>query len=327
MNCFSRSKTHRVEFQFSRFVFDCAMRFSVNDPKFETIHPSSSRKSGGPGSGLWVALVLLTLVCSSRAEVSSTNHSFPGLAYYSETRTQPPTRMFVAEIDLTNPKVRLHVSPGGPDPDGAGPWQTTLMPPTKIAARDGFDLVVNGDFFRARGVKDAEGTNSPFRAAIWSAVTGPAVTDGRLWATNANRRPCLVVDKNGKAAIKTLGRPEADDWQVVAGNTMLVKNGKVVPHDNKLRHPRTVVGLNADATKLVILVVDGRKPGVAIGMNYDELAAEMIRLGCKDALNLDGGGSSVMAVRDPAKGDFRILNQPTDGRERAVANALGISVR
>jgi hypothetical protein len=42
---------------------------------------------------------------------------------------------------------------------------------------------------------------------------------------------------------------------------------------------------------------------------------------------LDGGGSSVMAVRDPANGSFRILNQPTDGRERAVANALGISVR
>jgi hypothetical protein len=34
-----------------------------------------------------------------------------------------------------------------------------------------------------------------------------------------------------------------------------------------------------------------------------------------------------MAVRDPAKGEFRILNQPTDGRERAVANVLGISVR
>ncbi len=68
----------------------------------------------------------------------------------------------------------------------------------------------------------------------------------------------------------------------------------------------------------------GRKPGVALGMSYHELAAEMIRLGCKEALNLDGGGSSVMAVRDPAAGRIKILNQPTDGRERAVADALGI---
>jgi len=234
--------------------------------------------------------------------------------------------MFVAEVDLTKPDVRVHVSPGGADPDGGGPWQTTLMQPTKIAARDGFDLVVNGDFFRARGIKDAEGTNSTFRAEAWSAVSGPAVTDGKLWATNTSR-PCLVVRKDGSVAIQTLGQPAADDWQVVAGNTMLVENGAAVSHTNKLRHPRTAVGLNAAGSKLILLVVDGRKPSVAVGMSYDELAAEMIRLGSQQALNLDGGGSSVMAVRDPVKGEFHILNQPTDGRERAVANALGISIQ
>ena len=277
----------------------------------------------------WVSLLLfgLLLVCDGQAEISSTNRPFPGVVYYSETRRQPPTRMFVAEIDLTNPDVRLQISPGGPDPDGDGPWQTTLMQPTKIAAREGFDLVVNGDFFRARGVKDAEGTNSAFRAAQWSAVTGPAVSNGKAWSTTATKRPCLIIRNNGRAAIEMLAKPGADDWQVVSGNTMLVRDGVVVPHENKVRHPRTVVGLNADRTKLTLVVVDGRKPGIAVGMNYDELAAEMIRLGCKEALNLDGGGSSVMAVRDPAKGEFRILNQPTDGRERAVANVLGVSVR
>jgi exopolysaccharide biosynthesis protein len=107
---------------------------------------------------------------------------------------------------------------------------------------------------------------------------------------------------------------------------MLVEAGVAVPHTNQLRHPRTAVGLDAQRTKLVILVVDGRKPGTAIGMSCDELAAEMIRLGCHQALNLDGGGSSVMAIRDPATAEFRLLNAPTDGRERAVANALGVSV-
>jgi hypothetical protein len=293
-----------VELCSGRFVFDATMRTIIA-----------------------FVLIGVAFVGSSWADVSPTNQLCPGVIYYSESRTQPPTRMFVAEIDLTNPKVRLQVSPGGPDPDGAGPWQTTLMQPTKIAARDGFDLVVNGDFFRARGVKDAEGTNSAFRSALWSAVTGPAVSDGRIWSTSNSNRPCFVVRKDGKVVIKMLGKPGPDDWEVVSGNTMLVKNGEVVPRDNKLRHPRTVVGLNAEANKLFLVVVDGRKPGLAVGMNYDELAAEMIRLGCKDALNLDGGGSSVMAVRDSAKNEFKILNQPTDGRERAVANVLGVVVR
>ena len=273
-------------------------------------------------------LALLAVAWADRAsaEMSVTNHPFPGIAYYAETRRQPPTRMFVAVIDLTNPKLRLQVSPGGPDPDGPGEWQTTLMRPTKIAAREGLDFVVNGDFFRARDIKDAEGANAAFRADNWSAVSGPAVTHGKIWATSLDRKPSLVVHKNRKVTIETLARPTPDDWEVVAGNTMLVKDGAAIPHENQTRHPRTAVGLDATGDKLFLLVVDGRKPGVAVGMSYDELAAEMVRLGCRQAFNLDGGGSSVMAVRDPATREFHILNEPTDGRERPVANALGVSV-
>lgn len=277
----------------------------------------------------FVAPVVLSLALAGTvwADVSSTNNPFPGITYFSETRAQPPTRLFVAEIDLTNPKVRIQVSPGGPDPDGPGPWQTTLMQPTKIAARDGFDFVINGDFYRVPAADAPERTNAVNPAVDWCAVTGPAVSSGKVWSTSSRSKPCLVVGKDGKVAIKSVGRPGAGDWQLVAGNTILVKDGQAVTHSNKVRHPRTVVGLNATATKLIILVVDGRKPGIAVGMNYDELAAEMIRLGCDSALNLDGGGSSVMAIRDPVKKEFLLLNEPTDGRERAVANALGVTVR
>ena len=277
-------------------------------------------------AGLLALLALALSPCAALGEISATNHPFAGVAYYAETRTNPPTRLFIAEVDLTNPQVQLRVSRGGADPDGAGEWQTTLMQPTKIAAREKFDLVVNGDFFKARGVKDAEGTNSAYRASIWALVEGPAVTDGQTWSTSTTGRPCLVVHTNHSVTIETLTQPPPDAWEVIGGNTILVKDGKLVPHTNKIRHPRTVVGFDAKRTKLVLLVVDGRKPGVAIGMTYDELGAEMLRLGCDEALNLDGGGSSVLAIREPAAGKFRILNEPTDGRERAVANALGVVV-
>ena len=278
---------------------------------------------------LYVSLVggLLNcpLILPAHGEISATNHPFPGILYFSETRTNPPTRLFVAEVNLKTPKLHVRVAPGGPDPDGPGQWQTTLLEPTKIATREDFDLVVNGDFFDARGVKDAEGEKSPYRANNWAAVVGPAVTDGKVWSARGAGRPCLVVHKNGSVTIEMREKPASDGWEVVGGNTLLIKDGADVAPLVPTRHPRTVVGLDETGTKLIILVVDGRKPGIAVGMSYHELAAEMLRLGCQQALNLDGGGSSVMAVRDPQNGKMAILNEPTDGHERPVANVLGIS--
>ncbi len=260
------------------------------------------------------------------AQTSTTNRPFPGIAIVSETRTNPPQRLFVAEVDLTNPKLRLHVAPGGPDPDGAGQWETTLLQPTRIAAREKFDLVVNGDFYEVPRAQDGA-SNFTYRVAGWAAVSGPAMSAGTVWSTSAAPRPCLVVDEQGKVSLRSLREPRARDREVIAGNVFLLQDGKVVAQTNKARHPRTVAGLNRDGTRLVLLVVDGRKPGVANGMNYDELAAEMLRLGCHEALNLDGGGSSVLAVRENGREEFKILNAPTDGRERAVANVLGVSVQ
>ena len=272
------------------------------------------------------AFVLLRFIFSANGEMSATNEALPGVFIHSETRTNPPTRLFVAEVDLKNPRLHLRVSPGGGDPDGPGKWQTTLLQPTKIAEREKFDFVVNGDFFKARGVNDGEETNAAFRAEQWALVEGPAVTDGSTWAISTNARPCLVVHTNHSVTIETLTQPAPDAWEVIAGNNLLVKDGVIVPHQTKVRHPRTVVGLDATGNRLTLLVVDGRKPGVAVGMSYDELAAEMLRLGCTQALNLDGGGSSVMAVRAAGKDKMEFLNVPTDGRERAVANVLGIAV-
>jgi len=62
--------------------------------------------------------------------------------------------------------------------------------------------------------------------------------------------------------------------------------------------------------------VDGRQPGTAVGMSHHELAEFMMRLGCTDALNMDGGGSSTLWY------DGKVINQPSDGVPRAVGNAL-----
>ncbi len=70
--------------------------------------------------------------------------------------------------------------------------------------------------------------------------------------------------------------------------------------------------------ELLIVTVDGRQPGYSEGMTLSEFAKFLLSLGCTDAMNLDGGGSTTMVVRG------RIVNSPSDGSERKVANALAL---
>lgn len=277
----------------------------------------------------------LCAIAPIRAEFPG-KQPFPGVTYESETRTDPPNRLFVTKVNLGTRNLRLEVAPGGADPDGPGQWETTLMRPTDVAAREGFDLVINGDFFNIRSAKQATQSAPPAKTAnhpeyqsksvIWADAVGPAVSNGRTWSTTKEPHPCLVVRKNGKVTIEDVTTPSADAQSVIAGNTMIVDDGKAVEHQNKKIHPRTVLGLDRKGKTLTILTVDGRRPGISVGMSYEELAKEMLRLGCWDAVNLDGGGSTILAMRDPKGGEYKTLNTPSDGRERPVANVLGIKV-
>lgn len=272
------------------------------------------------------AFCTLLSACSHLSHTHSTA-SAPEIVLKSEVWTNPPMHLFIAEVNLKNPRVQVRVAGGGLDPDGPGPWQTILTPPTQIAAREHFDLVVNGDFFASRRIKNPDGsTNTLPDPQHWGSAQGVAVTDGVTWSTAKTNRPCLIVHKDGSLAIKPLKKPGPDDWEVVGGNVILLRNGSIVHHADTNRHPRTCVGLNTDHSKMILLVVDGRKPGVSIGMRYDDLAATLLRLGCSDALNLDGGGSTIMAVLNKATGEYRTLNVPSDGHERPVADVLGIRV-
>jgi hypothetical protein len=104
--------------------------------------------------------------------------------------------------------------------------------------------------------------------------------------------------------------------QLIGGNTWLIQNGNV-NQDNGDRHPRTAVGFNQDSTQFFMFVVDGRQPGLSVGMSYKELGDYMKSWGVHQGLNLDGGGSSTMVVRGA------IVNSPSDiGGERSVANSL-----
>ncbi|MBE3550576.1 MAG: phosphodiester glycosidase family protein [Brockia lithotrophica] len=111
--------------------------------------------------------------------------------------------------------------------------------------------------------------------------------------------------------------------------TMLVEDGQVSSmvyetggHTHP-RRPRTGIGLTADG-KVIALTVDGDAPsyGISDGMNLEEFAKAMQRLGAVVAVNLDGGGSTTMAARRFGSSEVTVVNRPGDGSERANANSI-----
>jgi hypothetical protein len=108
----------------------------------------------------------------------------------------------------------------------------------------------------------------------------------------------------------------------VGSNVPVVRGGAPAPDIGgdapifRDRAPRTAVGWRADG-RLLLVTVDGRQPGSALGMSLPELADLLVALGAVEAANLDGGGSTTMAVGDA------LANRPSDvGGQRAVGPVL-----
>ena len=120
------------------------------------------------------------------------------------------------------------------------------------------------------------------------------------------------------------------DWiemgvvHAVGAGPRLVKDGKIAINGVEERFqsdvlygraPRTGFGVT-ETGEIVLVTVNGRRGAVSVGMTLRELAELMITLGAVDAINLDGGGSATLVVRD------RVLNLPSDGRDRPVGSAI-----
>lgn len=110
--------------------------------------------------------------------------------------------------------------------------------------------------------------------------------------------------------------------EMSGGNPLLLEGGAILDTENALDHlvyrrPRTALGTDASGKRMVMLVVDGDSynKGISAGVNSKDLAAMMLAVGCTEAVNFDGGGSSSLYTSP-----FGVLNRPSDGHDRAVRN-------
>jgi exopolysaccharide biosynthesis protein len=287
-----------------------------------------------PSALLFLPLVLLL----QSAPSDQATPAVPAAAYEITRIDEDDLKAFVVKVRLTDPRVTVSVVPAHPqDPDGEGPCVTTLRPVSQVARERDFEIAVNASFFAAPAVRPFNGKNIRYFAGNPGHPVGWLVHEGHVLTKPARENmPTLIVRTDGSVGIEPslTEMPEAVRF-AVSGNVMLLDAGQPVEHANDTaRHPRTALGLSQDKTTLILLVVDGRREGWSRGCTYGELASKLIEHGAYVGMNLDGGGSSTLVIKDPATGVHAIANRPSDRSpaydwmsiERAVTDVIGIDI-
>lgn len=193
------------------------------------------------------------------------------------------------------------------------------------------------------------GSTTPGVSTKYPVWTEMVVEDGVVKEFSENK-PGIPIPKNGYVVMATMGNEKflTDNFKVgdpvsyeiklnvdssqmqmaLTGGSMLVQGGKVAPYfthsaAGESRQPRTAAGTTEDGKTLLIVTVDGRQKNDSIGMTQAELAEYMKELGCANAINFDGGSSTVMVARQEGATDLSTVNTPSEGW-RNVSASLGV---
>lgn len=240
-----------------------------------------------------------------------------GTSFWIDGKGQPHIGQVAARFRATGPNgldIPLGLNQERGD-DAAVLYTPTIGSSTRTAS--GLELILE---------RSGDGDWLPLRAGVSYRTRVAALAE----QGNIELRPGTMVLSIGPILAQKLVAPAPGDeisldlatspdltgvTVAVGGGPILLDAGKSPEWSgSQPRHPRTALGWNDE--QFILVVVDGRQRDLSAGMTCPELASLMKRLGCEYAVNLDGGGSSTLWL------DRHIMNSPSDGRERAVANSL-----
>ncbi len=272
---------------------------------------------------LGAAAALLGGSALHAADTEST--PFPGVRYVHRQVSEPRAiDMHVVIIDLSQPGVRM-VTTGA---NGDRPGETDLETTRAFVKRTGAQIGINSGFFGRTTKEQGLGGADLCSLAV---SDGVKVSDWGTWVKDAiNIGADNTVTFVTRAKDDTTGymtTPDVELYNAMAGNVRLIRAGVVLPgKGGDTTYPQAAVGHTADH-RLILFVSDGRQPGFSAGMTYEEVAVVLKEFGAVDAIAFDGGGSATMVMADGKDGEPRVLNRPSDGKERAVGNNLGVLIR
>jgi hypothetical protein len=259
-----------------------------------------------------VALLLVAPAMAAAAPVlDSSVEIHPGIQHDHYTDATIPAKLDVVAVDISDQEIGLV----------ATTEQQAGMTTSAFASAVGAQVAINGDLFSPAGFVPrglAIGNGVPWSdshddtaAAVFffhPATTGDYTVAGTVVPQNTTVPADLPADVAG----------------AVSGQPMLVQAGKAGSFDCTdpstiacMRAPRSALALSADGRTLWLVTVDGWQ-SASIGMTDMELAPFLVSLGADAAIALDSGASSTLVL------DGAVVNHPSDGIERAVANHLAV---
>ena len=252
-------------------------------------------------------LLVLTAALNAEPGVTTTT-PFTGVTVHQRLQTSPqPLKINIVEIDLKAPGIRFRVTP----PNGDLPGETTAQTTREFMVEQNAQLAINATFYKS--------VKWPYLDSL-----GLVASDGVVYS-DPTAYPAINISRdNAVSILPPAEQTSAEPYNAVAGNALILRRGKNVAKDKGL-HPRTAIGI-APGNKLVILVVDGRQELISEGMTTIEVADVLREYGVTDALNLDGGGSTTLAIADPSP---RLINTPMgSGKIRGSQrkNAVNLAV-
>jgi len=309
-------------------------------------------KAGASRSARSLAILVIAVAAFAPAPGGAWQAAQPfvGVTYFDRSVTEPrPLRMHVAQIDLRAPGIRFKVSPPGGDREVVR--QSTL----DFLRQERAQIAINGHFFLPFPSEDKTAWVIGLGASegrVFSAFEIPEQSFALVAFA-----PAINIDRDNHASIVTYDplnpdqkhvREQVSLWNVVAGSSQIVTRGvATVPYYRDDNHfdgeldpggpnnysnskawsdattARTAIGLSRDQQTLTLFTVDVR--GGSEGMRLSEVATVLIRdFDVFDALNLDGGGSTTMAMEDALRGPIIVNTSSDNPQGRVVATSLAV---
>lgn len=250
---------------------------------------------------------------------------FQGITYQRSARTAPrPLMVHIVEINLATPGIQSLVTPNEPWIDD---MQVGARTTSAFLKEFKLQLAVNASFFYP--FREKTPWNYHPQTGDRVKVMGEAMSNGQLY-TPKKQYWTTICFLPKRAEIAMQGDCPKGTTQAVAGIVVLVEAGKPAYHRFKSKedakpYSRVAVAIDKTGQKVWFVIIDGKQPFYSEGVTIPELAEIIAALGAEIAINLDGGGSTTLAIDTPT--GAKILNAPMHTklpmRERPVANHVG----